>query len=99
MQFNRSRATIHIGVPRTGTTTLQKHLFPKIVNQKTFTKIAYTGSALQEKNTNEMHGGTPAQLMKEIETLRQDLNNKENAINYLKRIIIPSSIYLSLIHI
>ena len=95
MQLNSSIATIHIGAPRTGTTTLQKHLFPKIINQTTFTKTAYAGSALQEKNTNKMQGGTPAQLLKEIESSRREFKNKKNATDYLKRVIIPSSIYCS----
>ena len=95
MAYHRSRALIHIGAPRTGTTTLQKHLFPKIISQKTFAKIAYKGSTAQEKNTNNMQGGTPAQLIKEIDILKQNLGEKENNIDYLRRIIIPSSIYCS----
>ena len=93
--FKTNNAIIHIGAPRNGTTTLQKHLFPKIVNQKIFSKAAYAGSAKHEKNTNIMQSGTPKQLLQEIEFLTQSLNNEDVARKYLSRLIMPASIHCS----
>jgi len=58
---------IHIGTPRTGTTVLQKHLFPLIKNGIVFSKVAYKPSGNLINNSKTQISADPKEMQKYLE--------------------------------
>ena len=80
---------IHIGTPRTGTTVLQKHLFPKSKNHFVVQKRAYktTGSFMDKERG--MVGGNLGQCISQMQSLSAPLSD-DQATDFLNNLLFPT---------
>ena len=79
---------IHIGTPRTGTTVLQKHLFPKSKNYFVIQKRAYTTTGRIIDKERGMGGGSIGQCISQMQSLVVPLSDNQ-ATDFLNNLLIP----------
>ena len=79
---------VHIGTPRTGTTVLQQHLFPKSKNYFVVQKHAYaaTGRLLDEKKA--IAGGDLRQCILQLQSLKVPIS-VDQTTDFLNNLLIP----------
>lgn len=79
---------IHIGTPRTGTTVLQQHLFPKSKNYFVVQKHAYatTGRLIDEKKA--IVGGDLRQCILQLQSLKVPIS-VDQTTDFLNNLLIP----------
>ncbi len=80
---------IHIGTPRTATTTLQKHIFPKCKNKLLFSKVPFGSSAVLINKGQSIGKSDSESALKYV----QSLNNKKEFDHYqfAKEILFPGA--------
>ena len=86
---------IHIGAPRTGTTTLQKHVFPQLKNTYLYSKSAYDTSGIFSKQSpaiaNKTDNHSPTFTRKDF----SEISNNQDRTDFLRKYIINPSLYSS----
>ena len=79
---------IHIGTPRTGTTVLQKYLFPKSKNYFVVQKRAYATTGQIVDAERGMGGGSIGQCISQMQSLVVPLSDNQ-ATDFLNNLLIP----------
>lgn len=82
---------IHIGTPRTGTTVLQKHLFPKSKNYFLIQKHAYAATGNLIDKEKGIVGGDLRQCILQLQSLKVPVS-ADQATDFLNNLLIPSII-------
>ena len=80
---------IHIGTPRTGTTVLQKHLFPKTENYFLVQKRAYASTGNLIDKEKGVSGGNLRQCILQLQSLKAPIL-VEQTTDFLNNLLIPS---------
>ena len=72
---------IHVGTPRTGTTTLQKNAFNKLVRYEVYSKMPFTAKGLltDEKGKSKF---TIKWMQSFIQSIKDDLVNEGGIMDY-----------------
>ena len=82
---------IHIGAPRTCSTVLQKHLFPKAKTKLVFSKRPFHSSAISEKVMIK-RSGTVSAFIKDC--LNNYQSNKDfNKYEFSENLLLPLTLY------
>ena len=76
-----SRFILYIGAPRTGTTVLQKHLFPRAKNHNIFSKNAYSSSGTTINQARSLGGANEKSLEQAITALEKGNLSREKIFN------------------
>ena len=79
---------IHMGAPRTGTTVLQKHLFPKSKNYFVVQKLAYAPTGKIVDKEKWIAGGNLRQCISKLQSLAVPLA-PDQATDFLNNLLIP----------
>ena len=80
---------IHIGTPRTGTTVLQKHLFPKSKNYFLVQKNAYASTGRILDKGKGIAGGSLGEILSQMQSLEVPLSPGQ-ATDFLNNLLFPS---------
>ena len=86
---------IHIGAPRTATTTLQKHVFPKLKNTYLYSKLAYETSGISSRESTAIAENANEYSLDSIRKDFSRVNNNSDRTDFLRRYIINPSLYSS----
>ena len=80
---------IHLGTPRTGTTVLQKHLFPKVKNHFLIQKNAYAATGkIIDKKKGTMGGDIP-KCISDMQSLTTPISANQ-ATEFLNNLLLPT---------
>lgn len=86
---------IHIGSPRTATTTLQKHVFPKLINTHLYSKSAYDTSGIPSRKSSAIADKSTNQNLDSIKEDYLQIANNYDRTEFLRRFVIGPSLYSS----
>ena len=78
---------IHIGLPRTATTCLQKYLFPKSKNKLVFQKTAYSSSGKITNKSDSSGAISMSSLLKKLKSMNTPLEETQRS-EFLREVIL-----------